>query len=752
MPREHNAMPRYDRYTPDAIELLQETQRLAATTQLREMTPSLVVESFLRGSSGLRGQFLERESLEFVASPAQPVVVKNNPSSDGDDQGKVVLSSDLRRDLDEAETATAGAVTVRHVLAAIWPEVQPRLAELVHRGGQPVSGPFDLPPEPVPEPSGPTTPAPLPALGGPLGQYGRELTEAVSAHAIVGRDWELNELIAILLKYHKPNAVLLGDAGVGKTAIVEGLARRIREGNVPPGLRNKRIVEIPVGAMVAGTKYRGEFEKRMTAIIAQAESDDRIILFIDEIHMLVGAGVNSGDQGDAADILKPALARGRMRVIGATTWSEYYESIEQDPALRRRFQEVRIDEPSDEIVATILAGAMPPMLAHHSLEAAPDIVPLVISLCRAELPSRRFPDKAFDVVDRACAQAAIAGAKRLAPEHIRGVIARLAGIAFTTDSPEFTNKLATLEESLKQNILRQDDAIHTVARTVRLCKQRLDLKTHRPDGVFLFVGKSGVGKTALAHSLAETLFGRADAVIRLDMTGYSDSHCINTLLGSPPGYVGSNEEPTWLEQLKKTPSAVLLLDELEKAHPQVMKVFLRAFDEGGITDARGHEHSLANVTVIATSNAHVDTEGGGFGFHASERDEHQAWVNGLQDYFPPEFLNRFDEIVPFDPLSVADLGIIVREKILPQAERTLLEECNVRLTITNAAIRRLAEMADSENFGARELERVFRKEVLMPAADAALAAKSDSPSSVGIITVDRAAGGRLSVTLRKMDD
>ena len=750
MPREYNTMPRYDRYTPDAIGLLQEAQRLAATTGTLEMTPSLVVESFLRGSSGLRGEFLERESLEVVASPAPAAVGEHDPGGDDGDKLKVVLSTDLRRDLNEAEAVTSGVVTVWHVLAAIWPEVQQRLAELVRRGSQPVSGPFDLPPQPVPERSGPTTPKPLPPLSGPLGRFGRDLAESVPAHPIVGRDREMNELIAILLKYHKPNAVLLGDAGVGKTAIVEGLAQRIREGNVPPGLRDKRIVEIPVGAMVAGTKYRGDFEQRMTAIIGQAESDNRIILFIDEIHMLAGAGVNSGDQGGAGDILKPALARGRMRVIGATTWSEYYESIEQDPALKRRFQEVRIDEPSDEAVVAILASAMPPMLAHHNLEAPPDIVPLVVSLCRSELSSRRFPDKAFDVVDRACAQAALAGVKRLTPEHVRGVIAGLAGIEFTTDSPEFKNRLASLEDALKRNVLRQDEAIRAVARTVRLCKQRLDLRTHRPDGVFLFVGKSGVGKTALAQSLAETLLGRDDAVIRLDMTGYTDPHCINSLLGSPHGYVGSDEEPAWLEQLRKTPSAVLLLDELEKAHPQVMKVFLRAFDEGGITDARGNEYSLANVTVIATSNAQVDTEGGGFGFHASERNEHQAWVNGLQDYFPPEFLNRFDEIVPFDPLSIADLGIIVREKILPQAERKLLEECNVRLTLTDAAIRRLAEMADSDNFGARELERVFRKEVLMPAADAALAAKNATPASPGVVEVDRAADGRLSVALRKL--
>jgi len=739
-------MPRYDRYSPDAIALLQETQRRASISPAKEMTPAIVLETFLRGTSELRQTFLELHGLQVAT--ASPSMVDATPPADADVK-QVKLSADLRRDLDEAEASTPGPVTASHLLDAIWPEVQGRLAELVCRNGKPVEGPIGPPApkrveaEPTPSPREPLSP-----LDGPLGQFGRDLAETSAAHPIVGRDRETNELISILLKYHKPNAVLLGDAGVGKTAIVEGLARRIREGNVPHGLQGRRIVEIPVGAMVSGTKFRGEFEQRMMAIIEQAEADDRIILFIDEIHMLAGAGVNAGDSGGASDILKPALARGRMRVIGATTWNEYYESIEQDPALKRRFHEVRIEEPGDEAMSAILSGALPPMLAHHHLESGPDIVPLVISLCRSELPSRRFPDKALDVVDRACAQACLAGASRLEPAHIRGVIAASAGIAFTTDSPEFKTRLATLEESLKHNVLRQDEAVRAVARTVRLCKQRLDMKTHRPDGVFLFVGKSGVGKTALAQSLAETLLGSAEAVIRLDMTAFSEPHTVSALLGSPAGYIGSDEEPAWLEQLRKTPSAVLLLDELEKAHPQVMKVFLRAFDEGEITDARGKEYSLANVTVIATSNAQVDTEGGGFGFHASEEDEHRAWVNGLQNWFPPEFLNRFDEIVPFDPLTVADLGLIVREKILPQAEGKLRAECNACLKITDDAIRRLAEMADSENFGARELERVFRNEVLMPAAEAALAAKNARPSTACVVIVDRLADGGIGVTVQ----
>jgi ATP-dependent Clp protease ATP-binding subunit ClpC len=736
-------MPRYDRYAPDAIALLQEAQRLAAVEQTAEMTPPLVLEAFLLGASDLRRRFLAEHELS-TSPPANPAT----PPPTNDAIKRVVLSASLRRDLDEAEASTPGAVTPWHVLTAIWPEVQGRLAQLVNRAGQPVAGPLPLPadaPPATPEPA--PAPQPLPPLSGAVGHFGRDLSTALPTHPIVGRDREIEELTAILLKYHKPNAVLLGDAGVGKTAIVEGLAARIKAGSVPPALRHKRIVEIPMGSLVAGTAYHGSFEKRLKDLIEQVEADDSIILFIDELHLITGAAGRPGAHGDASDILKPALARGRMRMIGATTWAEYYESIDRDPALKRRFQEIRVEEPAADAVAVILAGAVPPILAHHGLEAGPEIVPLVIQLCLAELPSRRFPDKAIDVVDRACSRAALAGAKQLSADHVRGVIASLAGIAFTADSPEFRNRLNTLEDALKLKVLRQDEAVETVARTVRLCKQRLDLKTHRPDGVFLFVGKSGVGKTALAAALAEALLGTEDNVIRLDMTGFTEPHSVSTLLGSPPGYIGSNEEPAWLEQLRKTPSAVLVLDELEKAHDQVLKVFLRAFDEGEIVDARGNEYSLTNVTVIATSNAQVDTEGGGFGFHSSEHDGHRAWVDGLQAYFAPEFLNRFDEIVPFEPLTPGDLGIIIRQRLLTQAAAKLLTECGVNLTVTDAAIRRLAELAESDTFGARELERVFRNHVLLPAVEAARAAPPPAAMPPFTVVVDRAADGSLIASL-----
>jgi ATP-dependent Clp protease ATP-binding subunit ClpC len=742
-------MPRYDRYTPDAIGLLQGAQRLAAAIPDGAMTPEVVLQAFFSGDGPLVHRLLETNDLERTAPPPPNLAQPSQGSA-----ANVTLSAGLRTCLDRAEAATTGPVTPGQLLDAILPDTATIIGRFVrHRDGRPFAGTLQLPPpEAIAEAPPPTVAPPeaLPRLTGPLAKYGRDLGADAPDHPIIGRERETKDLIEILLKYYKPNAVLLGEAGVGKTAIVEALAGRMQAGSVPPALRGKRIVEVPVSSMVAGTKFRGQFEERLRQIIDQAEHDPSIILFIDEIHMLVGAGVNSGDHGDASDILKPALARGRLRVIGATTWAEYYESIEGDPALKRRFHEVRVEEPGDDAVVSILDGVMPTILAHHGLEAGPEIAPLVISLCRSELPSRRFPDKALDVLDRACAGASLDGVKRLEPAHVRRVIAAQTGVQFTSDSPEFAERLTTLEERLRQNVLRQDDAVRTVARMVGLCKRRLDIRTHRPDGVFLFVGKSGVGKTELATSLASILYGSDKALIRLDMTGFTEPESVSTLLGSPPGYVNSDEEPAWLEQLRQTPSAVLLLDELEKANPEVTKVFLRAFDEGRIADARGTEYSLSNVTVIATSNVVVDMDAGGFGFHAGEDETHRIWVAGLQDHFAPEFLNRFDEIVPFESLTVGDLGIILRDKILPQAQNKLLNDFNVRLRINDAAIGRLAEMADSDSFGARELERVFRNEVLMPAVDAVHAVRNSNPAGAHVVLVDREADGRLTVALQNV--
>jgi ATP-dependent Clp protease ATP-binding subunit ClpC len=762
-------MPQYERYASDLIQLLRNAKARAAKTTTAEMTPKLFLEAFLDTPSDLRQEVLEKLGLEVMAST-------ETDTAEQPTEVKVTLSPELRSCLEAAESACSGVVTATAVLRTCWASLQVVFSVYLRsKDGQPITLPVEFPElrvssqlqSPIAsEPSGdskskpPHTPQPQRAvdpkespenskrrpLEGAIAMHGRDLSSAAANYKILGREQETEDLISVLVKYFKPNAILLGDAGVGKTAIVEGLAQRIESGNVPPALIGKRIIELPVSSMVSGTKFRGEFEERIQAIIAQAESDPSIILFIDEIHMLVGAGVNTGDQGDAADIFKPALARGKIRIIGATTWGEYYSSLHTDPAIKRRFHEIRIEEPGEEAVLAILNGVIPSLLTHHRLEAAPDSARIVFDLCRTELPSRRFPDKAMDVLDRACAKASLAGAKHLEPSHVRTVIATLAGTAFTTDSPEFNERLTSLEKLLKQKVLRQDAAVSRVARVVRLCKRRLDLRTHRPDGVFLFVGKSGVGKTALANALAEILHGSEKAVIRLDMTGFGDPTSISSLLGSRPGYVNSNEEPAWLERLRKTPSAVLLLDELEKAHPEVTKVFLRAFDEGVLTDARGNEYTLANVTVVATSNAVVDLDRGEFGFHSQERDDHREMLSALQAYFSPEFLNRFDEIIPFEPLTTRDLEFILREKILPELQRKLAAEHHLILSLTDAAIRRLAELADSEHFGARELERVFRNEVLLPVTEKIQHAADVNGNSNITLLVDCGVNGKLSLT------
>jgi len=673
---------------------------------------------------------------DYAASQGIEFRLPEIPAQDAGEPPRIELGVCLRNVLDLTEASVEGVITCRDIICWGWRPIREILAGWAWSSDQPATAQvmqwewkamkqfLDSN----------TTDDERKPLGGMLGHFGRDWTDQENPLPIIGRDAEIDALISILIKVFKPNAILVGDAGVGKTAVVEGLAARIKAGNVPKPLSGKRLVEIAPSTILAGTSMHGEFEKRITGILQQAEEDPDIILFIDEIHTLMGRD-GSSTARSMPDILKPALARGRLRMIGATTRREYQATIARDSAFERRFHPLHIGEPDLATVREILSRTAPHVASHHGLAIPEEILDLVVELARREMPFRRFPDKALDVLDRACAAAAIAGDAELRASHTREVVASLAGMKFTSDSLEFQQRLAELEDRLNERVIGQKAAVEATCNVVRLCKRRLDLRPERPDGVFLFVGPSGVGQTELARSLHQLVTGTEGEPIRLDMTSFTQSHSVSQIIGSPPGYVGYEVEPAWLGELSKCPSGVLLLDEFEKAHPDVQRIFLRAFDEGRIEDARGDLHSLSNITVIATSNAVPSSSSGAMGFHNDAIDDLPSVAARLGNLFPTELLNRFDEIVEFVPLEDSALIRILRNHILARSSEIFRRECRTDLTLTEEACRHLIRIADPARFGARELQRVFEREILNPAVKHH-AKKSIPPESILVTSND----------------
>jgi len=542
------------------------------------------------------------------------------------------------------------------------------------------------------------------------------------SHPIIGREKEVENLAEVLQLFIKPNAILVGEPGVGKTAIVEGLAQRIKAGKVPVSLKNRRIVELSISNLLSGTKYRGEFEERLKAILSEAEKDPDLILFIDEIHSVINAGDPSGS-GDAANMLKPALSRGEISVIGATTLAEYRQYIEKDAAFSRRFSIVRIDEPSQTETLGILQGMTQRLESHHRLKITLDKLQVLVEMTARHLFLRRFPDKAIDVLDRACSKAAMEN-KNLEVSHIRQVIADVAGIAFADDSVDFKNRLNSLEQCLKTKIIGQDSAIDQICNLVRLCKEHLDLNPQRPDGVILLAGPPGVGKTAFAEVLAEALTGRNDNLIRLDMGQYHGPSSISALIGSVAGLVGYQDEPALIRGLRRCPAGVLLLDELDKADSEVLNLFSRAFEDGRLADAQGTIHNLSNITVIATltiSERHKSSLGfsTASGVASAKENRPKAHVGStfrhqLKRKLSHPIIELFDEIIPFQALNEPDLESILENCLLKNLSHTLQKRFNrdLVLELTPQAKSTLLSLSDHQQQGARELSRVFQRSIL----------------------------------------
>jgi ATP-dependent Clp protease ATP-binding subunit ClpC len=636
-----------------------------------------------------------------------------------------------------------------------------------------------------------------------LDSFGRDLTELAAKNEldpVIGRQTEIERLVQILCRRTKNNPVLLGEAGVGKTAIVEGLAQRITSHEVPEILRDKRLVVLDLAMMVAGTKYRGQFEERIKAVINEVRRAGNVILFIDELHTLVGAG---GAEGaiDASNVLKPALARGEVHCIGATTFDEYRKYVEKDAALERRFQTIVVEPPSKEEALQILKGLRDRYEKHHRVRFTDEALYQAVELSSRYISGRCLPDKAIDVIDEAGARVRLknmtpppdlaeyeAKIEKLQAEKdeavrdadyeraaalrddiqrildekaevqrqwqeqnndqvgvvdmdvVAEVVSKMTGVPLTRLEKEEAAKLLELEAELHKTVVSQDEAISAIAKAVR--RSRSGLKDpNRPMGSFIFIGPSGVGKTLLARALAEFMFGDPDALIQIDMSEYMEKHNVSRLVGAPPGYVGYEEGGQLTERIRRRPYAVLLLDEIEKAHSDVYNMLLQIMEEGRLTDSFGRHVDFKNVILIMTSNIGADLikNQSGFGFGKRTEQANYEKMKELLDkeierYFRPEFLNRLDGVIVFRPLTRENLQTIVEYELNKVFKRLI--EHGLRLELDSAAKEFLINKGYNPEFGARPLRRAIERYIEDPISEALLRGKFKGKKAVRITVQD----------------
>ena len=630
-----------------------------------------------------------------------------------------------------------------------------------------------------------------------LSKYGRDLTARAKAgrlDPIIGRQRETERVIRILSRRGKNNPCLIGEPGVGKTAVVEGLAQRIADGLVPETLKGKRVVTVDIPAMIAGAKYRGEFEDRLKSVMTEVRKSPDLILFIDELHTIVGAGAAEGAV-DAANILKPALARGEIRVIGATTVEEYRLHIEKDAALERRFQAVTVGEPTEEEALAILSGLRPKYEAHHKMKISDEALAAAVELSVKYIPDRFLPDKAIDLMDEAAASLRVSrmtappDLKRMEEElatlsrdkeeaikaqeferaagvrdreiklreayetakeawaggahpanreetvtasHIADVVTEWTGIPVSRLLESEGERLLGLEETLKARVIGQEEAVRAVAGAIR--RGRLGLKDpRRPIGSFIFLGQTGVGKTELTRALAAALFGSEKALIRLDMSEYMEKHSVARLIGSPPGYVGHEEGGQLTERVRRQPYAVVLFDELEKAHPDIFNILLQVMDDGALTDATGRRVDFRHTVIIMTSNLGAGGRGAksaGFSAVSEAGRERERMLGALKEAVRPEFLNRVDEVVVFSPLGEAEARRIA--EMMLEEIRSRVEALGIRLVFTDGAVELIVKEGFDPKYGARPLRRAAVRLVEDPLAEELLTGRVKEGDTVSV--------------------
>ena len=637
--------------------------------------------------------------------------------------------------------------------------------------------------------------------GGAVEQFCKDLTaeaEEGKLDPIIGREEEIFRLMQVLSRRTKNNPCLVGEPGVGKTAILEGLAQRIASGIVPETMKRKRIYTLDLPGLIAGSKYRGEFEERMKGLISEVEADGDIILFLDELHTMIGAG---GAEGaiDASSILKPALARGELQLIGATTIAEYRKYIEKDAALERRFQPITVEKPSKEQCLDILKGIQPKYEAHHKVKLTEEALKAAVELSERYITDRNLPDKAIDVLDEACAHVSLTGYKvpahltemedekkqlglqkesaikegnfeeaskiqkkqqelkkkiestrkrfdkkmassnpEVSVEDIAAIVSSWSKIPVQKLQQSDTQRLNNLEKELHHRVVGQDEAVNAVARAVK--RGRVGLKDpKRPIGSFLFLGPTGVGKTELSKALAEALFGKEEAMIRVDMSEYMEKHSVSKMIGSPPGYVGHEEGGQLSDKVRTQPYSVILFDEIEKAHPDVFNILLQVLDDGHITDSQGRMVDFSNTVIIMTSNAGaksiIDPKKLGFATKEDPQSDYKKMKQNVMDevkmIFRPEFLNRIDEVIVFHALEKKDMKQIVT-LLCKEFTARVKKQLNISLTIRDSAKELIVEKGTDAKYGARPLRRAMQTELEDKLAEAILNGDIQSGDMVAV--------------------
>lgn len=646
-----------------------------------------------------------------------------------------------------------------------------------------------------------------------LSEFSRDITKIAREEKddpVVGRSKEIQRIVQVLSRRTKNNPVLIGEPGVGKTAIVEGLAQRIAKGNVPRNLLKKRILSLDLAALIAGTKYRGEFEERMKKMMKEVRDDKTVILFIDELHTIIGAGGPEGTM-DASNMLKPALSRGEIQIIGATTTKEYSRYIEKDSALERRFQTVKVEEPTDDDTVSILEGIKKRYEDFHGIVFDDDVIPAIVKFSRRYIPERFLPDKAIDILDEAGAakkiqeeakpaelaeversieklaaekrrlveeqdyeRAAIVrdkvlelrrrldlyseywrnsnlqNRKHVSEQDICRIIGAMTGIPVEQLDSSETKRLVHMEEEMHKSVIGQDEAVHLIAGAVRRSRAGVSSPKH-PLGSFIFLGPTGVGKTQLAKALAKFLFGSEEMLVRIDMSDYMEKHNASRLVGAPPGYVGYEEGGVLTEAVRRRPYSVVLLDEIEKAHPDVFNLLLQLLEEGELSDNLGHTVNFRNTVIIMTSNAGARqiTSGSRVGFLPSGEgllsyDDIKASALGeLKKMLSPELLNRIDDVVVFGALTKEEVGRILDIQIKELADR--MREQNITISVKPKAREYLIEHGYEPELGARPMRRLIRREIEDPLSVEILSGEGEKSNSVSV----EYANGKLRVKFIK---